>query len=134
MKARQYAYEPSVLRVNRGDTLRLRIVSEDVVHGFYLEGYDIDAKIVPESPYMELSRPSRPDEPPAKVEEIVFVATRTGKFRYRCSHTCGTLHPFMLGELIVAPNRLFGAGVGGLVGLLVGGLVVGGRKRPAREG
>ena len=135
MTARQYAYDPPTLKVNQGDTIRLRIESTDVLHGFYLEGYSIDAKIIPESPYLELANPGRPNERTKKVEEIVFVADRTGKFRYRCSHTCGTMHPFMNGELVVEPNRLFGAGVGSFVGLLLaGGLLSfwGGRK-PTRE-
>ena len=119
MTARQYAYDPPVLKVNKGDTVRLRITSLDVIHGLYLEAYDLDVLIIPDSPYLELSRPSRPDEPAEKVEEVVFVADKTGKFRYRCSHTCGTMHPFMQGELVVAPNRLLGTGVGGLIGLLL---------------
>lgn len=135
MKARQYAFDPAVIRVNRGDTLRVQITSEDVVHGFYVEGYDIDATIVPQSPYMELHRPSRPKEPAEKVNEIVFVADRPGKFRFRCSQTCGTMHPFMNGELVVSPNRLFGAGLGGAIGVLLAGCLVSlwdGRKRARR--
>ncbi|MDP6722114.1 MAG: hypothetical protein QGF59_25850 [Pirellulaceae bacterium] len=124
MKARQYAFDPAVIRVNQGDTLRLQITSVDVIHGFYVEAYDIDAKIIPQSPYMQLSRPSRPTEPPKKVDEIVFVANRTGKFRYRCSHTCGTMHPLMKGELVVAPNRLFGAGLGSAIGFLLASCVI----------
>jgi len=121
MTARQYAFDPAVLKVNKGDTLRLSITSLDVIHGLYMEAFDFNVKIIPDSPYLELSHPSRPDEPVQKVEEIVFVADKTGKFRYRCSHTCGAMHPFMQGELVVAPNRLLGAGVGGLIGLLLGG-------------
>jgi len=119
MTARQYAFDPPVLRVNKGDTVRLRVTSLDVIHGLYMEAFDFNALIIPDSPYLELSHPSRPDEPAEKVEEIVFVADKTGKFRYRCSHTCGSMHPFMQGELVVAPNRLLGGGVGGLVGLLL---------------
>ena len=119
MTARQYAFDPPVLRVNKGDTLRLRVTSLDVIHGLYMEAFDFNVKIIPDSPYLELTHPSRPDEPAKKVEEVVFVADKTGKFRYRCSHTCGAMHPFMQGELVVAPNRLLGAGVGGLVGLLL---------------
>lgn len=119
MTARQYAFDPPILRVNKGDTLRLRVTSLDVIHGLYMEAFDFNVKIIPDSPYLELTHPSRPDEPAKKVEEVVFVADKTGKFRYRCSHTCGAMHPFMQGELVVAPNRLLGAGVGGLVGLLL---------------
>ena len=124
MTARQYAFDPPVLKVNRGDTVRLRITSLDVIHGMYLEAFDINVLIVPDSPYLELTRPSRPGEPAEKVEEVIFVADKTGKFRLRCSHTCGPLHPFMQGELVVAPNRLLGAGVGGFVGLLLAATVV----------
>jgi len=119
MTARQYAYDPAVLRINKGDTVRLRITSLDVIHGFYLEAFDLNIKIIPDSPYLEVSHPSRPDEPVKKMEEVIFVAEKTGKFRYRCSHTCGAMHPFMQGELVVAPNRLLGASLGGLIGLLL---------------
>lgn len=131
VSARQYAYEPPVIRVNKGDRITLRLVSKDVVHGFYLEGYDIDAELIPERPDFLLSRPSKPDAEPRQVSEVVFTANREGKFRYRCSHTCGTMHPFMLGEFIVGPNRPFRAGVGLAGGLLLGiGLFfVAGRKR-----
>lgn len=123
IRARQYAYEPAVIRVNRGDTVRLRLISNDVVHGFYLEGHDLDVRILPLEPVVELRRPSRPGEV-EEVEEIVFTADREGKFRYRCSQTCGYMHPFMLGELVVAPNRLFPTSLGMALGLLLGGLVI----------
>lgn len=121
--ARKYAYEPAVIRVNRGDVLRFRLDSSDVVHGFYLEGYDVDARIAPQAPFVELRRPSTPDAPPERVEEIVVVADRSGKFRFRCSNTCGFMHPFMQGELIVEPNRLLPASLGMTLGLFAGGLL-----------
>lgn len=123
IRARQYAYEPERIRVNKGDIVRLRLVSEDVTHGFYLEAHDIDAEIQPLNSKVTLKRPSRPDES-REVEEIVFTANREGKFRYRCSHTCGFMHPFMLGEMVVAPNRLLPASQGMAVGLLLGGVLI----------
>ena len=57
MTARQYAYDPAVLRINKGDTVRLRITSLDVIHGLYLEAFDLNIKIIPDSPYLEVSHP-----------------------------------------------------------------------------
>jgi cytochrome c oxidase subunit 2 len=90
VSATQYAFDPPVMRVNRGDTVRLTLRATDVVHGFYLDHYGTDARVEP-----------------GTSRRLEFVAGRAGKFRYRCSVTCGTLHPFMTGELIVAPNTPF---------------------------
>lgn len=130
IKARRYAYDPPVIRVNRGDVVRLRLVAMDVVHGFYLEGHDIDAKVIPMQSTIDLSRPSRPDRNEI-VEEVVFKAEREGKFRYRCSQTCGYLHPFMLGELIVEPNRFLPTSIGLAIGLLLGSFFVALLKGPS---
>lgn len=119
IKARRYAFDPPVLRVNYGDTLRIKLVSLDVTHGFFLEGYDIDAKINAQRNTFMFRHPSE-GENWTEVEEFVFIADRRGKFRYRCSQTCGSLHPFMQGELIVEPNLPFYAGIGSVFGLLAG--------------
>jgi len=88
--AKQYAYTPGVSRVTRGDRVTLVLEAEDVTHGLYLDGYDVDLVAVP-----------------GRASRATFVADRPGKFRLRCSKVCGTLHPFMLGELIVTPNSPF---------------------------
>lgn len=122
IRARRYEYDPAVLWVNRGDTVRLRFVSEDVVHGFYLEGHDLDVAVPPLRSTVQVRRPSTGKR--QNLEEVVFAANREGKFRYRCSQTCGFLHPFMLGEMIVGPNRLFPVSVGLAAGMLLGGFIV----------
>lgn len=104
--ARKYGYEPAVIKVNRGDRVRLKLAARDVTHGFFLEAYDIEAQALPEMPTFSARHPSK-DEAFQPVEEVAFVANREGKFRFRCSTICGHLHPFMQGELIVQPNRLF---------------------------
>jgi heme/copper-type cytochrome/quinol oxidase subunit 2 len=76
-----------VLRVNQGDRVRLVVQAADVVHGFVVDGYGREVRVEP-----------------GISQRVAFVAERTGKFRYRCSVTCGPLHPFMTGDLVVSPN------------------------------
>lgn len=118
IKARQYSFDPPRIIVNKGDEIHIRLASLDVLHGFFLEGHDINALIEPGKQGFKLRHPSK-GEDYADAEEIVFTANRTGKFRYRCSHTCGAMHPFMQGEMIVKPNYPFLASVGGAGGLLI---------------
>ncbi|MEJ5199737.1 MAG: hypothetical protein WHX53_12510 [Anaerolineae bacterium] len=87
--AHSFAFEPGTVRVNRGDKVVIRLESTDVVHGLYVDGYDVSTR----------AEPGRPGE-------LVFVADRSGAFRVRCSVACGNLHPFMIGKLIVEPNLL----------------------------
>ena len=131
IKARQYAFEPSVIRVNRGDTLHIKLISLDVVHGFFLEGYDLDAEIFAHQKSFNIRHPSKGKEW-SEVNEFTLITNRRGKFRYRCSHTCGSMHPFMQGELIVQPNTPFHASVGGTLGLFVGMLWTFAQRRKTR--
>ncbi len=128
--ARKYAYDPPVLRVNRGDRIHIRLVAQDNTHGFYLEGYDVEAKARPENDTFWARQPSQGGDY-KEVEEISFVASHTGKFRYRCSITCGYMHPFMQGELIVRPNYLYSTSVGLSVGMALGMLLL---FRPSSRG
>jgi heme/copper-type cytochrome/quinol oxidase subunit 2 len=93
--AREYTYAPGVLRVSQGDRVTLVLEAEDVTHGLYVDGYAVDLVAVP-----------------GRASRATFVAERPGKFRLRCSKVCGTLHPFMLGELVVTPNSPFWRAIG----------------------
>lgn len=104
--ARQFAYDPPILRVNRGDRVTIKAESKDVLHGLYIDGYDIDQVLRPGVPV-----------------QFTFVANKEGKFGLRCSNTCGVLHPFMIGTLIVEPNYLFPGSIGLALGLAVGTMV-----------
>jgi hypothetical protein len=79
--ARQYAYDPPIIRANIGDTLHIKLVSKDVTHGFYLEGHDIDAEIEPENPVFRVRNPSQGYNW-RSVSEIVVNVQKSGKFRY----------------------------------------------------
>lgn len=132
VKARQYAYDPPVIKVNKGDTLHIKLTSLDVVHGFFVEGYDIDARIFSHQKKFNIRHPSE-GEKWTEVEELVLITDKTGKFRYRCSNTCGTMHPFMQGELVVQPNTTYHAGVGGIVGLFFGMIWMFSRRVKAQD-
>ena len=86
--ARQFAYSPSELKVNTGDTVTLELISDDVVHGLYVDGYDVSIEADPGQP-----------------KTLTFVADKPGSFRFRCNVTCGAMHPFMIGKLTVGSNE-----------------------------
>ena len=112
LEARQFAYDPPIIRVNKGDRVTIKAQSRDVIHGLYVDGYDID-------------RTLRPGEP----VEFTFIANKEGKFGFRCSLTCGVLHPFMIGKLVVAPNYLFPSSVGLAIGLALGTVIYVAKKK-----
>ena len=90
IEAGQFTYSPSEIKVNPGDTVNIQLVSTDVVHGLYVDGYDIS---------MEAD--------PGQTRTLSFVADKPGSFRFRCNVTCGAMHPFMIGKLSVGSNNWF---------------------------
>jgi len=106
--ARKYGYSPPRIIVNRGDTLIIKATSKDVTHGFLLDGYGIDA-VIKQQGLMFLKYAWKDDKGRVhtdwdKVRQIKFKADKRGKFAFRCTQTCGSLHPFMTGEIIVRDN------------------------------
>jgi len=73
------------IRVKQGEKVRLRLTSNDVVHGFALKAYGIEVDEV----Y------------PGKVKTIEFVADKPGTFLFACTVICSFNHRHMEGELIV---------------------------------
>jgi plastocyanin len=92
--ASQYEFGPAVISVNQGDRVTIELVSTDVVHGLYLDGYDLEVTA-----------------DPGQAATLSFIADKSGTFRFRCSVTCGPLHPFMIGKLKVGNNTLLWRGM-----------------------
>ena len=44
--AKRFAFSPNEITLKKGETVKLRIVSEDVTHGLYLKPLKIDADIL----------------------------------------------------------------------------------------
>jgi len=91
-------WSPEVITVNKGDTVRLRITSSDVVHGFAIGKMGIDVgQIIP-----------------GEVTTVEFVADKVGRFTYYCNVWCSPYHYRMRGTLEVvdpsAPEDLLTSG------------------------
>jgi len=108
LEAKKYGYSPPRIVVNKGDTVIIKPTSLDVTHGFNLDGYPLEFIIKQQGiaylKYTWEDEQGNLNTDWDKVSEVEFVADKTGKFTYRCTQTCGNLHPFMTGELIVRPN------------------------------
>jgi heme/copper-type cytochrome/quinol oxidase subunit 2 len=112
IQASQYQFDPGVVRVKRGELVTIELVASDVVHGLYLDGYGLEMSA-----------------DPGQTERLTFVADRPGTFRFRCSVTCGAMHPFMVGKLQVGDNRILWGGAGLALLAAVAGLVLGRKER-----
>lgn len=121
VNARSFAFEPGTVRVNQGDTIVIRLESSDVVHGLYVDGYNVRG----------VAEPGRP-------AEIRFTADRTGSYPMRCPVSCGNLHPFMIGKLVVSPNLSWPRAVLAVLITTIGAVVLArpdltGLSKPARS-
>ena len=95
IEASSFEFTPHNINVNPGDRVTIELVSTDVVHGLYLDGYDLEIT-----------------SDPGQTTKLSFIADKSGAFRFRCSVTCGALHPFMIGKLNVGTNLLLLRGIG----------------------
>jgi len=103
VEAHQFAYSPSELKVNPGDTVTIQLVSTDVVHGLYIDGYGVSV-----------------EADPGQTATLTFVADKPGSFRFRCSVTCGAMHPFMIGKFTVGTNNWLYRSIGFVLLAVVG--------------
>ncbi|HSB78373.1 MAG TPA: c-type cytochrome [Candidatus Methylomirabilis sp.] len=71
--------------VKRGERVRLRIRSEDVVHGFTIGRLGVDAGLIQ----------------PGKTVDVEFVPSQSGEYTFYCTAWCDPNHPRMRGVLEV---------------------------------
>ena len=87
IRAKKFSYSPNMLKVNIGDFVRIRLISEDVTHGLFIDGYGQNTSAHP-----------------GQDGSLTFMADKRGRYSFRCSVTCGEFHPYMIGYLVVEPN------------------------------
>ena len=95
IQASQFQFDPGTIQVKPGSQVTINLTSMDVPHGIYLDGYDIEFNV-----------------DPGQTRSFTFTADQRGSFRFRCSISCGQLHPFMIGKIKVGPNITFYRGIG----------------------
>ncbi len=84
MTVKQWEFTPSIITVNKGDTVELHITSIDVAHGFALPDFGISERLEP-----------------GEDVHVEFIADKTGTFSFWCDVLCGSGHGSMRGQLIV---------------------------------
>lgn len=78
-------FTPDRVVVKQGETVRLRLISEDVTHGFIIGGLGIDAGVIE----------------PGKPVIVEFTPENKGEFSYVCSVRCSPMHSRIRGMLVV---------------------------------
>ncbi len=77
--------EINELHVPVGQPVKLNMISEDVIHSFYIPAFRVKQDVLPGPEY----------------SSVWFEATRTGAYHLFCTEYCGTKHSGMIGKVVV---------------------------------
>ena len=73
--AKRFAFSPDKITLKKGQTVKLRLHSEDVTHGFFLRPLKLDQEI-----------------PAGATTEVTVTPQQAGSFTIICDHFCGANH------------------------------------------
>ena len=82
--AKRFAFSPDEIRLKKGETVKLVINSDDVIHGFFSRPLKIDSDIEPGKP-----------------TEVTVTPQTAGRFLTICDHFCGASHGNMHMTIVV---------------------------------
>lgn len=82
--AKRFAFTPDQITLKKGKTVKLRLHSEDVTHGFFLRPLKLDEEI-----------------PAGGTAEVSITPQQAGTFTTICDHFCGANHGNMNMTIIV---------------------------------
>jgi cytochrome c oxidase subunit 2 len=82
--AERFKFTPNLITIKKGETVTLRLTSQDVTHGFFLKPMKIDEVIVPGKP-----------------TELTLTPQVAGRFTTICDHFCGSGHGGMNMTIVV---------------------------------
>jgi len=82
--AKRFAFSPEKVTLKKGETVKLRLHSEDVTHGFFLRPLKLDEEI-----------------PAGQTTEVTLTPQEVGTFTTICDHFCGANHGNMNMTIVV---------------------------------
>jgi cytochrome c oxidase subunit II len=82
--AKRFAFTPNKIVLKKGQTVKLRLHSEDVTHGFFLRPLKLDEEI-----------------PAGQTTELTVTPQEAGTFTTICDHFCGANHGNMNMTIVV---------------------------------
>ncbi|HYM91181.1 MAG TPA: cytochrome c oxidase subunit II [bacterium] len=83
-----WTFYPNVIRIPQGSTVTFHLTSQDVQHGFYVEGTNVHMMVLP-----------------GQVSELTTTFRKAGEYHFWCDEYCGLNHHTMSGRIIVEPKR-----------------------------
>jgi cytochrome c oxidase subunit II len=84
LTAKRFEFVPNTLTLKKGETVRLRVTSEDVTHGLFLRDLKIDTDLAP-----------------GQTQELTVTPEKVGRFTAICHHFCGAQHGNMKLTIVV---------------------------------
>ena len=82
--AKRFAFSPDKITLKTGQTVKLRLHSEDVTHGFFLRPLKLDEEI-----------------PAGGMTEVTVTPDTPGIYTTICDHFCGANHGNMVMTIVV---------------------------------
>ena len=81
---KRFGFTPNLITLKKGETVKLRLNSEDVTHGFFTKALQLDELVVPGQP-----------------TEVTLTPQQEGRFTTSCDHFCGAGHGNMVMTIVV---------------------------------
>ena len=108
LEAPQWYFEPAVIEVNPGETVRFVVISADIMHGFAINELGVN---LPLSPDVAASQ-----------EVVIPRDIPEGTYTMYCSIFCGIGHPYMKGAVIIGER---GFEIGRILPYIATGIMAG---------
>jgi cytochrome c oxidase subunit 2 len=84
--SKMFSFKPDPLKIPKGSVVDFYLTATDVVHGFYIDGTDVNLMAIPNAVNYAQARFDKP-----------------GKYRVICHEFCGAGHQDMVGTIEVTP-------------------------------